>query len=159
MARRSKAGSTKPRRRKPPAAKRRSGVEAVRGATSSASKEELRFAVHKRKLSEARRHQRRAEEALRESEHQLRQFIESAVPGMPWVTGPDGEVNVSINAPWTSPGARSVEDLLNFGWKKFLHPEDFPKTANAFFRAIQTGQSYSTESPSAPQPTEVTSPR
>jgi PAS domain S-box-containing protein len=39
-------------------------------------------------------------------------------------------------------GARSVEDLLNLGWKEFLHPEDFPKTADAFFHAIQTGESY-----------------
>jgi len=39
-------------------------------------------------------------------------------------------------------GARSVEDLLNPGWKEFLHPEDFPKTADAFFHAIQTGESY-----------------
>src|SRR6266404_4439132 len=90
MTQRSGAGSSKPRRRKAPAAKRRGRIETIRGVTSSASKEELRFAVHKRKLSEARRHQRRAEEALRESEHQLRQIIESAVPGMLWVTGPDG---------------------------------------------------------------------
>ena len=90
MTQRSRAGSTKPRRRKPPAAKRRSGVEAVRGATSSASKEELRFAVHKRKLSEARRHQRRAEEALRESERRFRQILDT-VPSFLWSADPAGE--------------------------------------------------------------------
>src|SRR5882724_1601102 len=142
MTQRSGAGSSKPRRRKAPAAKRRGRIETIRGVTSSASKEELRFAVHKRKLSEARRHQRRAEEALRESEHQLRQIIESAVPGMLWVTGPDGEVTRVNQRTLDFTGARSVEDLLNPGWKEFLHPEDFPKTADAFFHAIQTGESY-----------------
>src|SRR6476660_90549 len=142
MRRRSKAGSTKPQRRKAPAAKRRSGVETVRGAISSASKEELRFALLRRKLSGARRHQRRAEEALRESERKLRQIIDSAVPGMLWVTGPDGEVTRVNQRTLDFTGARSVEDLLNLGWEKFLHPEDFPKTASAFFHAIQTGESY-----------------
>jgi PAS domain S-box-containing protein len=142
MTQRSRAGSTKPRRRKPPTTKRRSGVETVRGVISSASKQELRFALLRRSLSEARRHQRRAEEALRESEHKLRQIIESAVPGMLWVTGPDGEVMRVNQRTLDFTGARSVEDLRNLGWKEFLHPEDFPKTANAFFHAIQTGESY-----------------
>jgi PAS domain S-box-containing protein len=142
MTRRSKAGSTKPRRRKAPAARRRRRAETIRGVTSSASKEELRFALLRRTLSEVRRHHRRAEEALRESEYKLRQIIESAVPGMLWVTGPDGEVTCVNRRTLDFTGARSVEDLLHLGWKKFLHPEDFPKTANAFFQAIQTGESY-----------------
>jgi PAS domain S-box-containing protein len=79
---------------------------------------------------------------LRESEYKLRQIIESAVPGMLWVTGPDGEVTRVNQRTLDFTGARSVEDLLNLGWEKFLHPEDFPKTANAFFHAIQTGESY-----------------
>ena len=79
---------------------------------------------------------------MRESEYKLRQIIESAVPGMLWVTGPDGEVTRVNQRTLDFTGARSVEDLLNLGWEKFLHPEDFPKTANAFFHAIQTGESY-----------------
>jgi C4-dicarboxylate-specific signal transduction histidine kinase len=34
------------------------------------------------------------------------------------------------------------EDFLNLDWKKFLHPEDFPETARAFYQAIQTGEPY-----------------
>jgi PAS domain S-box-containing protein len=34
------------------------------------------------------------------------------------------------------------EDFLQLGWKEFVHPDDFPETANAFFHAIQTGTSY-----------------
>src|SRR6267154_3385889 len=142
MTQRSRAGSTKPRRRKPQAAKRRSGVEAVRVVTSSATKEELRFALLRRTLSEARRHHRRAEDAFRESEYKLHQIIDSAIPGMLWVTGPDGEVTRVNQRTLDFTGAGSVADFLNLGWKKFLHPEDFPKTANAFFHALQTGESY-----------------
>ena len=79
---------------------------------------------------------------MRESEYKLRQIIELAVPGMLWVTGPDGEVTRVNQRTLDFTGARSVEDLLNLGWKKFLHPEDFPKTANSFFQAIQTGELY-----------------
>jgi PAS domain S-box-containing protein len=79
---------------------------------------------------------------LRESEYNLRQIIDAAIPGMLWVTGPDGEVTRVNQRTLDFTGARSVEDFLNVGWKKFLHPEDFPKTENAFFHAIQTGESY-----------------
>jgi PAS domain S-box-containing protein len=142
MRRRSRAGSTKPLRRKAPAAKRRRGVKTTRGVTSSASKEKFRFALLSRKLSEARRHRRRAQEALRESEYKLRQIIESTFPGMLWVTGPDGEVTRVNQRTLDFTGARSVADIRNLGWQKFLHPEDFPKTANAFLHAVQTGGSY-----------------
>src|SRR5258705_4037303 len=46
MRRRSRAGSTKPRRRMAPAAKRRRRVETIRGVTSSASKEEDGMVKH-----------------------------------------------------------------------------------------------------------------
>jgi PAS domain S-box-containing protein len=140
--RRRSTGSTKPRRRKASAAKYSRKVEKIQGVTSSASREEMRFALLRRTLSEERRHRRRAEEALRRNEYKLRQIVESAVPGMLWVTGPDGEVIRVNQRTLDFTGARSVEDLLNLGWEKFLHPEDFPKTANAFFHAIQTGESY-----------------
>jgi PAS domain S-box-containing protein len=79
---------------------------------------------------------------LRESEYKRRQIIDSAIPGMLQVTGPDGEVTRVNQRTLDFTGAGSVEDLLSVGWKKFLHPEDFPKTTNAFFHAIQTGESY-----------------
>jgi signal transduction histidine kinase len=34
------------------------------------------------------------------------------------------------------------EDFLSLGWKEFLHPDDFPETARAFYHAIQTGEPY-----------------
>ena len=35
-----------------------------------------------------------------------------------------------------------LENFLNLGWKEFVHPEDFPETAKAFYHSIQTGEPY-----------------
>jgi PAS domain S-box-containing protein len=142
MTRRSKAGSTKPRRRKAPAARRRRRAETIRGVTSSASKEELRFALLKRKLSEARRHQRRTEEALQESERQLRQIIDT-VPSFLWSADPTGEPTYVNQRALDYSGMR-FEEFKHGGWEVFIHPADFPGTMNAFGHAIETGTSYET---------------
>jgi len=142
MTRRSKAGSTKPRRRKAPAARRRRRAETIRGVTSSASKEELRFALLKRKLSEARRHRRRTEEALQESERQLRQIIDT-VPSFLWSADPTGEPTYVNQRALDYSGMR-FEEFKHGGWEVLIHPADFPGTMNAFGHAIETGTSYET---------------
>ena len=83
---------------------------------------------------------KRAEEALRESEYKARQIIET-VPGLLWSTGPDGEPT-QLNQRILDYSGMRFEDFLQFGWKEFVHPDDFPETANAFFHAIQTGTPY-----------------
>ena len=83
---------------------------------------------------------RRAEEALRESEYKLRQVIET-VPSFLWSTAPDGEPT-QINQRTLDYSGMRFEDFLHLGWKEFLHPDDFPETAKAFFHALQTGTSY-----------------
>src|SRR6266481_2737095 len=142
MKQRSGAGSSKPRRRKAPAAKRRGRVETIRGVTSSAPKEELRFALLKRTLSEARRHHRRAEEALRESEYKLRQIIDT-VPSLVWAVEPNGE-NTYANRRILDYIGAPYEDFKNSGWQRFVHPDDLPETLKAFQHAIEAGTSYET---------------
>src|SRR5712671_6926302 len=142
MKQRSGAGSSKPRRRKAPAAKRRGRVETIRGVTSSAPKEELRFALLKRTLSEARRHHRRAEEALRESEYKLRQIIDT-VPSLVWAVEPDGE-NTYANRRILDYIGAPYEDFRNSGWQRFVQPDDLPETLKAFQHAIETETSYET---------------
>ncbi len=56
---------SKPRRRKPAAAKRPSRVEATRGVTSSAAKQKLQIALLRRELSEARQQQIATADVLR----------------------------------------------------------------------------------------------
>ena len=83
---------------------------------------------------------KRAEEALRESELKLRKIVET-VPSMLWSTNPDGEPT-RVNQRILDYAGMRFEDFLSLGWKEFLHPEDFPETARAFYRAIQTGEPY-----------------
>jgi PAS domain S-box-containing protein len=80
------------------------------------------------------------EQALRESEHRLRQIIET-VPSLLWSSDPAGEP-VQLNQRLLDYSGMRFEDFKQGGWEAFLHPDDFPETARAFDHAIQTGTSY-----------------
>jgi PAS domain S-box-containing protein len=82
----------------------------------------------------------KAEEASRENELKLREIIET-LPSMIWSTAPDGQPTYVNQRVIDYTGFR-FEDLLDLGWGKLIHPEDFPGTAEAFYHSIQTGESY-----------------
>jgi PAS domain S-box-containing protein len=79
-----------------------------------------------------------AEQALQESEHRLRQIIDT-VPGLIWSIGPDGELT-QINQGVLDYSGMRFEDHL--GFYKFHHPDDLSDALNAFYHAMQTGTSY-----------------
>ena len=81
-----------------------------------------------------------AEQALRESEYNLRQIIDT-VPGFLWSSDPAGEPT-HINQHMLDYSGMRFEDFKHGGWEAFVHPADFPETAKAFYHAIQTGTSY-----------------
>ena len=81
------------------------------------------------------------ERELQAREHQLQGIIET-VPSMFWSASPDGKP-VHINRRVREYSGLSLEEFRDLGWEKFLHPEDFEETAKAFFRSVQTGESYS----------------
>jgi PAS domain S-box-containing protein len=81
-----------------------------------------------------------AEQTMRESESKHREIIDT-VPLMLWSAAPDGEPT-HVNKTILDYSGMRFEDFLNLGWKEFIHPDDFEKTANAFSHAIQTGESY-----------------
>ena len=66
----------------------------------------------------------KAESALRDSEYNLRQIIET-VPSLLWSAGPDGEIT-RINQRILDYSGMRFEDFLHLGWKEFLHPDDRP---------------------------------
>jgi PAS domain S-box-containing protein len=78
--------------------------------------------------------------ALRESEDKLRQITET-VPGLLWSAGPDGEPTHFDQRVLDYSGMPS-EVFMHRGWEAFVHPADYPKTAEAYYHAIQTGTSY-----------------
>jgi PAS domain S-box-containing protein len=83
---------------------------------------------------------KRAEQAQREIEYKLPQIIET-VPGLIWSMGPAGEPTQFNHRLLDYSGMR-LEEFQHGGWEAFLHPADFPETARAFYRAIETGTSY-----------------
>lgn len=81
-----------------------------------------------------------AEQALRGGEYKLRRIIDT-VPSLLWSAGPDGEPTHVSQRLLDYSGMR-LEDFQRGGWEAFVHPADFPETAQAFYHAIQTGTSY-----------------
>jgi PAS domain S-box-containing protein len=82
----------------------------------------------------------KAEEALRESEHKLRQIIDT-VPGFLWSVDPAGE-STHVNQHSLDYYGRRFEDFKNRGWEGCVHPADLPATAKAYDHAFQTGTPY-----------------
>jgi PAS domain S-box-containing protein len=80
------------------------------------------------------------EQALRDSEYKLRQIIET-MPGLIWSTGPDGEPT-HFNQRILDYSGMPFEQFMHRGWETFVHPADYPTTAEAFYYAIETGTSY-----------------
>lgn len=111
-------------------------LESIREPVFSASGEFLEIVSAQLDVTE----RKRAEQALRESEHNLRQIIET-VPSLLWSLGPEGE-QTRLNQRALDYIGVGYEDLVRLGWQKFLHPDDLAETAKAFSHAIQTGTSY-----------------
>jgi PAS domain S-box-containing protein len=83
---------------------------------------------------------KRAEEGSRESEYKLRQIFET-VPGLLWSAGPDGEPTY-VNQRIVDYIGKSFDDFKQGGWGAFVHPDDLPKTEEAFSHAIQAETSH-----------------
>jgi PAS domain S-box-containing protein len=81
------------------------------------------------------------ESALQMREHELLGIIET-IPSMLWSTSPTGEPTHLSQRLLEYYGA-PFEELTNRGWESFIHPDDREETAKAFFRAIETGESFS----------------
>src|SRR3984957_19594085 len=74
------------------------------------------------------------------SEHQLLHIIDT-VPSMLWATSPTGEPT-HVSRRLREYSGSGLEEFLNLGWEKFIHPDDFEDTARAFFKSMQTGEPY-----------------
>ena len=84
--------------------------------------------------------QRRILEALRESESRFRTMADNA-PVMIWVAGPDGRTSY-YNKGWLDFTGRTLEEELDNGWGKNIHPDDYERCISAFNDAIATRASY-----------------
>lgn len=86
---------------------------------------------------------KKAEQALQESERQLRQMVD-AIPVMLIINSPAGEVEY-VNQPLVDLFGHDLELLRNFGWTSILHPEDAPALLERLKIVYATGEPLDTE--------------
>src|SRR6201997_2558167 len=81
------------------------------------------------------------EHALQMREHELLGIIET-IPSMLWSISPTGETTHLSQRVLEYCGA-PLEELVNRGWERFVHPDDREETVKALARALGSGESYS----------------
>jgi PAS domain S-box-containing protein len=84
---------------------------------------------------------KKAESALQVREHELLGIIET-IPSMLWSVSPTGETT-HLSQRLVEYCGVPLEELVNRGWERFIHPDDREETLKAFVRAMETGESYS----------------
>jgi len=86
---------------------------------------------------------KRAEEALRESEQNLRSAIDG-IPGLVGMLAPNGEVE-AVNRQILEYSGRSLEELKNWRTNGTVHPEDLPHYVEVVMKSITAGVPFETE--------------
>jgi PAS domain S-box-containing protein len=88
---------------------------------------------------------KRAEEAARRSEEELRQVIET-VPAMVWTALPDGHVDF-INRRWREFTGLSLDETLGWTWEAEtpFHPDDIEAYFAHWYESLTTGQPFEAE--------------
>jgi PAS domain S-box-containing protein len=84
-----------------------------------------------------------AEAALRESEASFRQLAD-AMPQIVWTASPDGSV-VYHNQRWCDYTGMTVEQGRDWGWRRFVHPDDARDSLERRARAFASGELYEVE--------------
>ena len=85
----------------------------------------------------------RAEEAVRQSEKQLRDAIDT-IPAYVWSARPDGPLDF-LNKRCLEFSGHSFEQSLDHGWEYVLHPEDRDRFLEESRKAIASGEPIETE--------------
>jgi PAS domain S-box-containing protein len=86
---------------------------------------------------------RKAEEALRKSEHRYRSYIE-LTDQLAWITNANGEAMEDI-PDWRKYTGQSFEEIKGQGWSKALHPDDVEPSLQAWMEAVKTKSAFETE--------------
>src|ERR1700681_28993 len=94
-------------------------------------------------LSEDITQRKRAEEALRSHEQNLRLLVDT-IPGFVVTTTPAGEIEL-LNRQILEYLDKTPEEVANWRTSDAGHPDDLPLTVAALTRAIQTGEPYEVE--------------
>ena len=88
---------------------------------------------------------KRAEEAVRESERQLR-TLANAIPQLAWMAEPDGHI-FWYNQRWYDYTGTTPEEMKGWGWQKVHAPEILPVVLERWRASIRTGEPLEMEFP------------
>ncbi|HEX7733467.1 MAG TPA: PAS domain S-box protein [Ktedonobacteraceae bacterium] len=86
---------------------------------------------------------KQAEQRLKESREHLRVLAET-VPQLVWSTGPDG-LTEDWNQRFADYFQATPEQLRGYGWRQFLHPEEYDHVRAVRDRSLKTGETYEIE--------------
>ena len=89
------------------------------------------------------RHLERQRDALRQSEKELRDVIDT-IPAIVWSTRNDGS-NTYLNRRFIEYSGLSTEQTTESGWKAAVHPDDLERQKCKWMDAIATGKPIETE--------------
>ncbi|MCA1556090.1 MAG: PAS domain S-box protein [Acidobacteria bacterium] len=86
---------------------------------------------------------KRAEEALRESADRFR-FLAESMPQKIFTARPNGEVDY-FNRQWMEFTGLSFEQIRDWGWTQFIHPDDVEENVRRWQHSIDTGETFQFE--------------
>ncbi|HEY7335208.1 MAG TPA: ATP-binding protein [Bryobacteraceae bacterium] len=86
------------------------------------------------------------EAALRdaENERQRFRFMAESMPQKIFTAKPNGEVDY-FNAQWMEFTGLTFDQIKDWGWTQFIHPDDLPDNLRAWRRALETGEPFQFE--------------
>ncbi len=86
---------------------------------------------------------KRAEDALRSNEQNLRLIVDT-IPGFVSTMNARGEVEL-VNRQVLEYFGKTIEEMKSWSTGDAVHPDDLPRTVDAFKRAIETGEPFDVE--------------
>jgi PAS domain S-box-containing protein len=98
------------------------------------------IAIERRRSQEALS---RALDKVRESEHKLRQIIDT-IPGFVCTLSTAGEVEL-LNRQTLEYFGKTLEELKNWDTSDAVHPDDLPQVVEAWKHSVETGEHYEME--------------
>jgi PAS domain S-box-containing protein len=88
-------------------------------------------------------HLERQRDALRKSEKELRDVIDT-IPALVWSALPDGS-NIYVNKRFEEYTGSSGEQVAGSGWQSLVHPDDLERHAGNWRGAVATGKTHESE--------------
>jgi PAS domain S-box-containing protein len=86
---------------------------------------------------------KRTEEAVRQSEKQLREVVET-IPAIAWTTSSEGSVEF-VNKRWQEYTGMSAEESVGSGWTAAVHPKDLDRFVERRRASLVTGGPFEDE--------------